>query len=74
MKYAGFWWSMQPWLDTQDIAEEMEPRERRIIETPTRQLAQQDVIDSIWTLEGLVVLAWAPEFGPLVSLKLDSEA
>lgn len=50
---------LRAWLDTLDIADEMEPREQRIIETPARQLAQQDVIDSIWTLEGLVVLAWA---------------
>ena len=50
---------LRAWLSSLDIAEEVEPREQRIIETPAQQLAQQDLIDSIWTLEGLAVIAWA---------------
>ncbi len=47
------------WFEQLDIAEELEPAERRILYTPEQQLEQQEAINSVWRLEGLVILAWA---------------
>ncbi|MEM7011060.1 MAG: DUF4272 domain-containing protein [Verrucomicrobiota bacterium] len=47
------------WVDQIGIRVELEPKELKILETEARQLPQQDTLDSVWRLEGLVVLAWA---------------
>lgn len=47
------------WVDELDVADEFEPHESRLLHTAAGQLGQQDAINSVWMLEGLVVLAWA---------------
>ena len=50
---------LQEWFGSLGIDDELEPEERKILETPEQQLPQQDVINSVWCLEALAVLAWA---------------
>jgi len=47
------------WVDALDLADEIEPNEREVIQRPPGKLSQRMQIDSTWRLEGLVVLAWA---------------
>ncbi len=60
------------WLNSIGIADEFEDDERRIVYTAETKLSQQDAINSVWRLEGLVVLAWAlqlfelPQYDSLV--------
>ena len=49
---------LQEWLGALGIDDELEPEERQILETPEQQLPQQTVINSVWCLEALAVLAW----------------
>lgn len=56
---------LHDWLEALDIDDEIEPDEREIIYTPAGKLSQQDTINSVWVLEGLVVLAWALKLAEL---------
>lgn len=50
---------MTDWLYGLDINVELEPDEWAIIQRPLGNLEQQLMINSVWRLEGLVVLAWS---------------
>jgi len=56
---------LHEWFESLNIAEELEPQERELIYTAERQLSQQDCINSVWSLEAIVVLAWALELALL---------
>jgi hypothetical protein len=51
------------WLTQMDLWEEVEPNEKKIFYTPLGQLEQKDIIQAIWYMEGLAVLAWALQQG-----------
>ncbi len=50
---------LHTWLQELDIEDEIEDSERDIIYTPAGGLSRQNILNSVWTLEGLVVLAWS---------------
>lgn len=56
---------LQHWLEALEIDDEFEPQERQIVYSAERELARQDTINSVWHLEGLVVLAWALQLAEL---------
>lgn len=64
---------LQGWLEPLDVADEIEPYENRILNTTAGELGRQDAINSVWTLEGIGVLAWAlglyqlPKYDELVN-------
>ncbi len=47
------------WLDAIDLWSEFEPEERSVVMAPIGKLPAQTMLDAIWRLEGLAVLAWA---------------
>lgn len=51
--------SLIEWTEGLSLHDEFEPAEVAIIKTAPEQLNKQDVMNSIWRLEGLAVLAWA---------------
>jgi hypothetical protein len=60
------WWSrgkrhreILVWVADIDIGDELEPDEWSVLQRPPGRLQPQDHINSMWRLEGLVVLAWA---------------
>jgi len=50
---------LKEYLDAIGVDAAYDATERRIINTPGGKLAQQDTINAVWSLEGLVVLAWS---------------
>ena len=50
---------LRAWVEGAEIDGELEPEEKRVIETAPRALDHQDALNAVWRLEGLVVLAWA---------------
>ncbi|MFC4158344.1 DUF4272 domain-containing protein [Chitinimonas lacunae] len=54
-----------PWLERLGIADELEPQERALLETPLGELSQEDQVNGTWQVEGLAVLAWALGRHPL---------
>lgn len=50
---------LHDWLEHLDVTDEIERHEANILSTTAGHLVQQDTLKSVWTLEGLVVLAWA---------------
>lgn len=47
------------WLSHHNLMEELEDRERELLEAPLTAISQREVIEASWRAEGLVVLAWA---------------
>ena len=47
------------WWEALELTAELDPSEQRLLYTEEGKLPEQDVINSVWRLEGLVVLAWA---------------
>ncbi len=56
---------MWEWLKKMGLFEEFEPDEASIFQRGLGKLDEQSVVNSIWRLEGLTVLAWALGRGPL---------
>jgi hypothetical protein len=56
---------LHEWLEALDIADEMEAEEKRILYTEEGGLGERDTLNSVWSLEALVVLAWALELAEL---------
>ena len=50
---------LMDWVRDIAIEDEFEPEERGMLQQPLGQIAQQQLLDFTWRLEGLVVLAWA---------------
>jgi hypothetical protein len=48
-----------------DVAGELEPEERAMVEAPRGTLTRRQVIDGTWRTEGLAVLAWSLGLAPL---------
>ncbi|MCA9176622.1 MAG: DUF4272 domain-containing protein [Planctomycetales bacterium] len=53
------------WVETLEIGDELEPDEWQVLQRPVRRLEQQDLINAMWRVEGLAVLAWAMQLHPL---------
>ncbi len=47
------------WLKRQNLWEEAEPTERKMLQMPLGTLTSQETVNGTWRAEGLVVLAWA---------------
>ena len=47
------------WISEIGVSDELEPQEWKVIQRPVGSLEQQDFINAMWRVEGLVVLAWA---------------
>ncbi len=56
---------LHEWFESLNIAGELEPREKEILYTAEQELSQQDCINCVWSLEALVVIAWALELTSL---------
>src|SRR5687768_3790230 len=56
---GDFWTRVRDWHGSLDIDDELEPRERSLLETPLGQLSPQQRAEASWLCEGMVVLAWA---------------
>ena len=50
---------LHEWFEALNVAGELEPWEKELLYTPERKLSRQDCLNSVWSLEALVVLAWA---------------
>jgi hypothetical protein len=50
---------MLNWIEDLGLAEEVEPDEWELLQSPVGTLRQQKTIDAIWRFEGFVVLLWA---------------
>lgn len=53
------------WVAAMQIDEELEPDEWSVLQQPVTRLEQQDLINAMWRVEGLAVLAWALQLHPL---------
>lgn len=47
------------WVSDLEISDELEPQEWKVLQRPVGSLEQQDFVNAMWRVEGLVVLAWA---------------
>jgi hypothetical protein len=47
------------WVEQLRIGDELEPDEWKVIQRGIGKLGQQDLINAMWRVEGLVILAWA---------------
>jgi hypothetical protein len=50
---------LRRWVQASGLADELEPGERQLLDTPHRALPRRWRTDASWRSEGLVVLAWA---------------
>lgn len=50
---------LRAWVEAVGLADELEPDEWRLIQTPVLWADEQAAVDAAWRLEGLTVLAWA---------------
>jgi hypothetical protein len=50
---------MLEWVQELGIGDELEPNEWKVLQRPVGTLDERSFIDSMWRVEGLVVLAWA---------------
>jgi hypothetical protein len=57
------------WLEFAEVASELEPIERDLLETPYRQLDKQQFGDAHWSGEGAWILAWAIGHAELPSVR-----
>jgi hypothetical protein len=53
------WNRLKAWIDSQDVASEIEPSERDMIYAPLGTLDNTKRIRATWRAEGLAILAWA---------------
>ncbi|WP_442485374.1 DUF4272 domain-containing protein [Aeoliella sp. SH292] len=53
------------WIEDANVGSELEPDEWKALQRPVGTLDQRAFIDSMWRVEGLVVLAWALKLHPL---------
>lgn len=51
--------SILPWLTTHGLADELDPIEREILQTPYGQLRDDQIADANWSGEAAWVFAWA---------------
>ncbi|MCB1006074.1 MAG: DUF4272 domain-containing protein [Acidimicrobiales bacterium] len=50
---------LHAWVDSVDIADDLEPEEWRLLQTRVGSLNPSRAVDAAWRFEGLTVLAWA---------------
>lgn len=50
---------MIEWVNELGVGDELEPDEWEVLQRPLGRLDQQSIIDSVWRIEGINVLAWA---------------
>jgi hypothetical protein len=53
------------WIDDLGMADELEPDEAKVLQRPVGTLDERALINSMWRVEGLAVLAWALQLHPL---------
>ncbi|MBI1902993.1 MAG: DUF4272 domain-containing protein [Planctomycetia bacterium] len=64
---------MLAWIEELELGDELEPEEWKVLQRPVGTLDQQAMINAMWRVEGLGVLAWAlrlyelPPYDQLVS-------
>jgi hypothetical protein len=62
------------WLAAVGVETEFEPAEEAVVSAPPGGLAEQDLVDALWRVEGLAVLGWAlgrldlPRYDELVDI------
>ena len=68
----ALWNRLKTWLESLDVASEIEPAEREMIYAPLGSLEKRKAIKATWRAEGLVILTWAlgrfpfPKYGEKV--------
>jgi hypothetical protein len=55
---------LRRWVDELELDRELEAHEREILSAPQGDLEPQQVIDSVWRIEGVAILAWALNLAP----------
>lgn len=55
----ALWIRLKTWIESLDVASEIEPAEREMIYAPLASLDKRKRIRASWNAEGLGILAWA---------------
>ena len=53
------------WIEEVGVSDELEPDEWKVLQRPVGTLDERSLLDSMWRVEGLAVLAWALGLHPL---------